>query len=177
MPYQIRSLLSEEDISARVALLANDINTYFKDSQRLVVIGLLRGALVFMADLCRQLTGNVELEVMSVSSYGNGTEPADLKIIQDIRADIEGADVLLVDDIVDTGNTLVSVSCLLAHRKPRRLALAALLDKPSRRQVPIEVQFVGFEIPDVFVVGYGIDYAQQYRHLPYIGQVEPSQNF
>ncbi|MFP4043861.1 MAG: hypoxanthine phosphoribosyltransferase, partial [Rhodosalinus sp.] len=139
---------------------------------KLVVVGLLRGSFVFIADLVRELDLPVEVDFLEASSYGNAMESSrEVRILKDLRGEIEGRDVLVVEDIVDTGHTLAHVLTLLRARRPRRLKCIALLDKPTRREVEVHADWTGFEIPDEFVVGYGIDYAQRNRNLPYIGKV------
>jgi len=137
-----------------------------------VVVGLLRGSFVFIADLVRELDLPVEVDFLEASSYGNGMESSrEVRILKDLRGAIEGRDVLVVEDIVDTGFTLSHVIHLLESRNPARMKTIALLDKPSRREVPIKADWIGFAIPDEFVVGYGIDFAQRNRNLGYIGKV------
>ncbi len=171
--YSIRTMISADAIAARVAALAAEINAHFAGTEKLVVVGLLRGSFVFVADLVRRLDLPVEVDFIEASSYGSGTESSrEVRILKDLRSPVEGLDVLVVEDIVDTGHTLKHVLKLLATRKPNRLEVCALLSKPSRREVEIRAKWIGFEIPDEFVVGYGIDYAQRNRNLPYIGVVE-----
>ncbi|GAM61727.1 hypoxanthine-guanine phosphoribosyltransferase [Vibrio ishigakensis] len=129
-----------------------------------------------MADLSRAVTVNHTVDFMTASSYGNSMESSrDVRILKDLDDDIKGKDVLLVEDIIDTGNTLSKVCEILAIREPNSIQIATLLDKPSRREVKVDVKWIGFEIPDEFVVGVGIDYAQKYRNLPYIGKVVPQE--
>ena len=171
--YTIKPMITADRIAARVEALAAEINAYFAGTEKLVVVGLLRGSYVFIADLARKLELPVEVDFIEASSYGSGTESSrEVRILKDLRSPIEGLDVLVVEDIVDTGHTLKHVLKLLASRKPNRLEVCALLSKPSRREVEIRARWIGFEIPDEFVVGYGIDYAQRNRNLPYIGAVE-----
>ena len=171
--YTINPMITAARIAARVEALAAEINAYFAGTEKLVVVGLLRGSYVFIADLARKLELPVEVDFIEASSYGSGTESSrEVRILKDLRSPIEGLDVLVVEDIVDTGHTLKHVLKLLASRKPNRLEVCALLSKPSRREVEIRARWIGFEIPDEFVVGYGIDYAQRNRNLPYIGAVE-----
>ncbi len=171
--YTIRTMITAAEIAARVEVLAAEINAYFAGTEKLVVVGLLRGSYVFIADLARKLELPVEVDFIEASSYGNTMESSrEVRILKDLRSPIEGLDVLVVEDIVDTGHTLKHVLKLLATRKPNRLEVCALLSKPSRREVEIRAKWIGFEIPDEFVVGYGIDYAQRNRNLPYIGAVE-----
>jgi hypoxanthine phosphoribosyltransferase len=171
--YTVRAMIPAEDIAERVEVLAAEINSHFAGTDKLVVVGLLRGSFVFIADLVRLLNLPVEVDFIEASSYGSGTESTrEVRILKDLRSPIEGRDVLVVEDIVDTGHTLKHVLRLLATHKPTRLEVCALLSKPSRREVEIRAKWVGFEIPDEFVVGYGIDYAQRNRNLPFIGAVE-----
>ena len=171
-PYVIDLMISAKQIAARIEVLAREIKAEFADSDKLVVVGLLRGSFVFIADLVRELDMNVEVDFIETSSYGNATRSSrEVRILKDLRGDIGGRDVLVVEDIVDTGHTLAHVLALLNSRRPARLKTIALLNKPSRREADIAADWIGFEIPDAFVVGYGIDYAQRNRNLPYIGQV------
>jgi len=171
-PYVIDEMISAKTIAARIEALAQEIAQEFADTDKLVVVGLLRGSFVFIADLVRELALPVEVDFLEVSSYGDAMESSrEVRILKDLRGQIEGRDVLVVEDIVDTGYTLSHVTNLLKSRYPRRLRSIALLDKPSRREVEFRADWTGFEIPDEFVVGYGIDYAQRNRNLPYIGKV------
>lgn len=174
-PYVIDQMISAKEIAARIEALAKSIKAEFSGTDRLIVVGLLRGSFVFIADLVRELDLNVEVDFVETSSYGNNmTSSREVRILKDLRGEIEGCDVLVVEDIVDTGHTLTHVLHLLQSRHPARLRTIALLDKPSRREVDIRADWTGFEIPDEFVVGYGIDYAQRNRNLPYIGKVRPT---
>lgn len=171
-PYVVDEMISAKSIAARVEALCKEITAEFAQTEKLVVVGLLRGSFVFIADLVRELHLPVEVDFLEASSYGSGMESSrEVRILKDLRAPIEGRDVLVVEDIVDTGHTMKHVLGLLASRNPARLRSIALLDKPSRREVDIRADWTGFEIPDEFVVGYGIDYAQSNRNLPYIGKV------
>lgn len=171
-PYAIDVLISAKSIAARVESLAREISEHFADTEKLVVVGLLRGSFIFIADLVRELELPVEVDFLEVSSYGNSTESSrEVRILKDLRGEIEGRDLLVVEDIVDTGRTLSHVLDILATRHPKRVEVCALLDKPSRREVEVKARWIGFEIPDKFVVGYGIDYAQRNRNLPHIGAV------
>jgi hypoxanthine phosphoribosyltransferase len=170
--YAIDELISAKAIAARVEALAREISAFYAGTDKLVVVGLLRGSFVFIADLVRELDLPVEVDFLEVSSYGNSTQSSrEVRILKDLRGAIEGRDVLVVEDIVDTGHTLKRVLEILGTRRPARLEACALLDKPSRREVDIRAKWIGFEIPDEFVVGYGIDYAQRNRNLPHIGKV------
>ena len=152
--------------------LAREITDFYRGTDKLVVVGLLRGSFIFIADLVREIGLPVEVDFLEASSYGNATESSrEVRILKDLRGEIEGRDVLVVEDIVDTGFTLSHVLAILRTRRPARLEVCALLDKPSRREVDIKATWTGFEIPDKFVVGYGIDYAQMNRNLPHIGAV------
>jgi len=155
-----------------VESLSREIRDEFSGTNKLVVVGLLRGSFVFIADLVRELDLPVEVDFLEASSYGDGMESSrEVRILKDLRGAIEDRDVLVVEDIVDTGFTLHHVTGLLASRNPARMKTIALLDKPSRREVDIQADWIGFSIQDEFVVGYGIDYAQRNRNLAYIGKV------
>ena len=171
-PYEIEPLISEDEIAGRVRALAGEIDAGFAGTEKLLVVGLLRGSFIFMADLVRCLSVPLEVDFIEASSYGNSTESSrEVRILKDLRGEIEGHDVLVVEDLVDTGHTLDHVLDILRTRRPARLEICTLLSKPARREVKVGVRWVGFEIPDRFVVGYGIDYAQRNRNLPYIGAV------
>lgn len=170
--YVVDELISAKAIAARVEGLAREISAHYADTEKLVVVGLLRGSFIFIADLVRELDLPVEVDFMEASSYGNATESSrEVRILKDLRGEIEGRDVLVVEDIVDTGHTLRHVLDILGTRHPRRIEVCALLNKPSRRETDVKARWVGFDIPDRFVVGYGIDYAQRNRNLPHIGAV------
>ncbi|MCP5038177.1 MAG: hypoxanthine phosphoribosyltransferase [Rhodobacteraceae bacterium] len=171
-PYVIEEMISAKTIAARVEDLSREIHDEFEGTDKLVVVGLLRGSFVFIADLVRELDLPVEVDFIEASSYGNKTESSrEVRILKDLRGEIAGRDVLVVEDIVDTGHTLKHVIGLVNAKGPKRLKTIALLDKPSRREVDISADWIGFEIPDEFVVGYGIDFAQRNRNLSYIGKV------
>lgn len=172
--HHVDVLISEEKVRSRIQELGTQITEFYqqKHIDKLIVVGLLRGSFMFMADLVRELRLPVEIEFMTTSSYGSGmTTNHDVKITQDLNGDIKGEHVLIVEDIIDTGYTLEKVRAILNLREPESLAICTLLDKPSRREVQVPVEWVGFDIPDEFVIGYGIDYAQQYRNLGFIGKV------
>ena len=172
--HHVDVLISEEDVKSRIFALGEEITAFYQGKQinKLIVVGLLRGSFMFMADLVRELKLPIEIEFMTTSSYGSGmTTNHDVRISKDLEGDIRGEHVLIVEDIIDTGYTLAKVREILNLREPASLAICTLLDKPSRREVQVTVEWVGFEIPDEFVVGYGIDYAQRHRHLGYIGKV------
>ncbi|MFO7757503.1 MAG: hypoxanthine phosphoribosyltransferase [Roseovarius sp.] len=170
--YAIDRLISAKSIAARIEALAQEIGAEFAGTEKLVVVGLLRGSFIFIADLVRELSLPVEVDFVETSSYGHAMQSSrEVRILKDLRGDIAGRDVLVVEDIVDTGHTLAHVLHLLQSRRPARLRTIALLDKPSRREADIRADWIGFECPDAFVVGYGIDYAQRNRNLPYIGTV------
>ncbi|WP_339950195.1 hypoxanthine phosphoribosyltransferase [uncultured Albimonas sp.] len=165
-------MISAKSIAARVEAMADEIEAHFASTEKLIVVGLLRGSFVFIADLARELDLPLEVDFIEASSYGAAmTSSREVRILKDLRGEIEGRDVLVVEDIVDTGFTLHHVLHLLEARKPRRLEVCALLDKPSRRETDVQARFTGFTIPDEFVVGYGIDYAQMNRNLSFIGKV------
>jgi hypoxanthine phosphoribosyltransferase len=165
-------LLEEADIQKKVKELGDRISQDYQ-GRELLVIGILKGALIFMADLVRNISLPVTIDFMAVSSYGTSTASSGVvRILRDLDQDIYGKDVLIVEDIVDTGLTLNYLVANLRARQPRTLKVCALLDKPSRRRVEVDAEYIGFSIPDLFVIGYGLDYAEQYRHLPYIAVLE-----
>jgi hypoxanthine phosphoribosyltransferase len=171
-PYVIDKMISAKSIAARVEALSREITAHFAGTDQLIVVGLLRGSFVFIADLVREIDLPIEVDFLEASSYGDGmTSSREVRILKDLRGEIAGRDVLVVEDIVDTGFTLHHVVNLLRSREPARLEVCALLDKPSRREIDMRATWTGFEIPDEFVVGYGIDFAQRNRNLPYIGKV------
>ena len=175
MKHTVEVMIPEQAIATRIAELGKEINEHYRDSgSDMVLVGLLRGSFMFMADLCRAIDVPHEVDFMTASSYGSGmSSTRDVKILKDLDEDIRGKDVLIVEDIIDSGNTLSKVREILQLRQPKSLAICTLLDKPERREVDVNVEYVGFAIPDEFVVGFGIDYAQHYRHLPYLGKVVP----
>ena len=176
MKHTIEVMISEQEVQDRVQQLGKEITEHYKGSENLVMVGLLRGSFIFMADLARAIELTHTVDFMTASSYGNKMESSrDVRILKDLDDDIKGKDVLLVEDIIDTGNTLSKVCEILSIREPNSIQICTLLDKPSRREVNVDVKWIGFEIPDEFVVGVGIDYAQKYRHLPYIGKVIPQE--
>lgn len=166
LPEGIESILiTEEEIRAKVAELGKRISADYRGSKPLLV-GLLKGSFIFLADLARALDIDSEIDFMTVSSYGNSMENSEVRILKDLGEPIQGRDVLIVEDIIDTGLTLSRILELLAARHPRSLKVCTLLNKPSRRKADVEVDYNGFDIDDVFVAGYGIDFAQKYRNLP-----------
>jgi len=161
----LRVLLPAGKIHERIRELGRQIDTDYPDG--VFLVGILKGACFFLADLARAISRPVRLDFIGISSYGKGkTSSGQVKLTRDLDSSIEGADVLIVEDIVDSGVTLSYLTNVLTQRRPRSLRIAALLDKPERRLRPVEVAYVGFEIPDEFVVGYGLDYAEHYRNLP-----------
>lgn len=168
-------LYTEENIEHRVQELADQITRDYPDeSKELVVVGILTGAVMFFVDLTKRIKRPITMEFMQASSYGSETTSSgNVKIIKDLNHSIEGKDVLIVEDIIDTGNTLFNLVNILKKRNPRSLKLVCLLDKKARRVVHIEADYVGFDCDDKFVVGYGLDFNQDYRNLPYIGVVKP----
>lgn len=161
----LRVLISESEIQARVRELGAEIDRDYAEGD-LHLICILKGACFFLADLARALRRDVSVDFMGISSYGKGKSTSgEVKVTRDLDITVEGVDLLIVEDIVDSGVTLNYLIHLLEQRKPRSIRIAALLDKPSRRQRPVEVTYVGFRIPDEFVVGYGLDYAERYRNL------------
>lgn len=168
-------LISEEQINERVDALAAEINAAYADAGQLVLIGVLKGSFIFLADLARRLTVPHRVEFISVSSYGSKeSEVADpVRLIMDVRHAIDGEHVLIVEDIVDTGHTLVYLRRLFEARSPASVGICTLLHKPDRTEAVVHLDYLGFTIPDLWVVGYGLDYAERYRTLPYIGQLPP----
>ena len=166
-------LISSDDIQLRVREMAADIRRDHPDGVHLIAV--LKGAFVFLSDLARAMPGRCSLDFMAVSSYGkNSTSSGQVQLLKDLESGLEGRDVVIVEDIVDTGLTLTYLQDILRARAPRSLRTACLLSKPSRRQVDVRVDYVGFAIEDQFVVGYGLDYAEQYRNLPYIAVLDGS---
>lgn len=167
----IKVLISEEKIQEKVNELAKKIEADYKGKD-IILICILKGSTFFTVDLAKRINGNVKLEFLQVSSYGSGTiSSGNIELRLDLKDSIEGKDVIIVEDIIDTGRTLSYLIELLNKRKPNSLKLCTLLDKPDRRQYDVTVDYVGFEIPDKFVVGYGLDYNELYRNLPYIGYI------
>ncbi len=168
------TLISEQDIDARVAELAAQISSDYADKGELVLIGVLKGAFIFLADLSRRLTIPRHIEFIAVSSYEHGSVPSGaVRLVMDVRASIEGRHVLIVEDIVDTGHTLHYLINMLESRRPASVRACALLHKEHKTEVDIKVDYIGFTIGDEWVVGYGLDFAEQGRTLPYIGVVQP----
>jgi len=167
-----RILITEEQIARRIKSLAREIERDCRGKE-LAVVSLLNGTVVFLADLVRHLNLPLRLDFIGVSSYGAGTESGELVFTKELRMDVCGRDVLLVDDILDTGKTLSKVIPKLEVLKPRRIRTCVLLDKPARRVHDIEADYVGFQIPDFFVIGYGLDFAERYRNLPFVGVLHP----
>jgi hypoxanthine phosphoribosyltransferase len=165
-------LIGRERLAVGVRRLARQLEHDFR-GRDLVIVPLLTGTVLFLADLIRLLSLPLRVDFMGVSSYGAGTESGELVFTKELRMEVRSRDVLLVDDILDTGRTLKRVSERLRALKPRSLKTCVLLDKKSRRIEPIEADYVGFEIPDVFVVGYGLDFAERYRNLPFVGVLKP----
>ena len=163
-------LISADDIQRRVHSLAEEIRRDHPDGVHLVCV--LKGAFVFLADLSRQLPATTTLDFMAVSSYGTSTKSSgQVQVLKDLGSPVEGRDIVIVEDIVDTGLTLTYLQDIIRARSPRHLRTACLLSKPSRRKIDVKVEYVGFSIEDKFVVGYGLDYAEQYRNLPYIAVI------
>ncbi len=167
-------LFTEEQLKERVSQLAAQITADYMDKGSMLLVSVLRGSYIFMADLSRQIKRPLVVDFMSVSSYGSSTASSgQVEIKKDLSDSIEGVHVLVVEDILDSGNTLSYLLQVLSARHPASIRLCTLLDKPERRVKPIWADYVGFTIPDAFVVGYGLDYAERYRNLPYIGILKP----
>ncbi len=168
-----RVLISEEAIQAKVTELGAAISKDY-EGKNLLLVSVLKGSVMFMADLMRAITVPCEIDFMSVSSYGNGVKTSGVvKIDKDLDANLEGKDILLVEDILDSGKTLSYITSLLWMRNPSSIQICTLLDKPERREANVAARYSGFPVPNEFVVGYGLDYAQKYRNLPYIGVLKP----
>ena len=166
-------LISADRIRERVVEMAADIRRDYPNG--LHIVAVLKGAFMFLSDLARAMDGDVSMDFMALSSYAKGTTSSgEVRLLKDLDTTLDGKDVLIVEDIVDTGLTLTYLQEILRARGPRMLRTACLLSKPSRRQVEVNVEYVGFTIEDRFVVGYGLDYAERYRHLPYIGLLDTS---
>ena len=169
----LKVLLSEEEIKARVQEMGDQLYEAFKDKNPMFV-GVLNGCFIFMADLVRAAQLKSELEFIGVSSYKNGTKPSGVvQITRDLQRDISGRNIIIVEDILDSGNTLAFLKNYLMAKGAKSISIVTLLDKPARREKPIVADLSGFEVPDEFVVGYGLDYAQQYRNYPCIGVLKP----
>ena len=174
MEIKVFPLISEEEIQNKVGELADCISKDYAKS-KLLMIGILKGAWIFMADLVRKLTIPVECDFLRASSYGSGTETSGkVRVTLGSSTNIEGKDVLLVEDIVDTGLTLSKIVKALAHYNPKTIKICSLLDKPARHQTNINIDYLGFTVPNKFVVGYGLDYDEKFRYLPYVGYIEKS---
>ena len=172
MAESIKVLVPEEEVDARIRALGEQISKDYEGKQ-IHLICVLKGGVFFMCELAKRITVPVSMDFMCVGSYGDGTKSSGVvRIAKDLDESIEGKDVLIVEDIIDSGNTLYYLMDVLQRRKPAIHHLCTLLDKPDRRVKDVKVDYTGFEIPDEFVVGYGLDYAQKYRNLPYIGVVE-----
>lgn len=162
-------LLTEEQIQEKTRELGAALSAEYKDKFPLA-IGILKGAMPFMADLMKRVDTYIEMDYMDVSSYGNATvSSGEVKIVKDLNTSVEGRDILIIEDIIDSGMTLSYLVDLFKYRKAKSIKLVTLLDKPTGRKVDIKADYVGFEVPDAFVVGYGLDYAEKYRNLPYVG--------
>lgn len=167
-----RILITEEQIARRVRQLTHQLHKDFA-GRDLVIVSLLSGTVMFLADLVRHLSLPLKLDFMGVSSYGAGTESGELVFTKQLRLDVRGRDVLVVDDILDTGRTLKRVVAVLRAHKPKCIKICVLLEKKARRVEKIRADYVGFQIPDLFVVGYGLDFAERYRNLPFVGVLKP----
>jgi len=167
-----REIISQADIDTRVKELGVEITHDYQDSERLLLLGLLRGSVVFLTDLMREIRRPITMDFMSVSSYNKSESSGFVRIDSDHKTNIRGWDVILIDDIVDSGYTIRTVRKLLLDREPRSLKVCALLDKPERHKVDIGIDYLGFSIPDYFVVGYGLDYDEKGRNLPYIAAID-----
>lgn len=177
-PYDFidRVIIPQEDIEKRVKILGETITNDYKGSEKVLLLGLLRGSVVFLTDLMRKIHRPITMDFMSVSSYNKSESSGFVRIDSDHKTNIRGWDVILIDDIVDSGYTIRTVSKLLLDRDPHSLKVCALLDKPERHKVDIHIDYLGFSIPDYFVVGYGLDYDEKGRNLPYIASIDLNKN-
>ncbi len=166
-------LISEESLRDRITQLAQMLNQDYGDKP-VVIVGILNGTILFFADLIRQLTGPIEIDFMGVTSYRNGTSPGNAAITRSLKTDLKDRHVLLVDDILDVGQTLTTIVEEILLQEPKDLRTCVLLEKTARRRYPIAADYIGFSIPDYFVVGYGLDYAERYRNLPYVAVLDDS---
>ncbi|MGX9132876.1 hypoxanthine phosphoribosyltransferase [Rummeliibacillus sp. JY-2-4R] len=167
-------LISEEDLQNKIKELGESLTAEYQDKFPLL-IGVLKGAMPFMADLMKRIDSYVEIDFMDVTSYGNATvSSGEVKIVKDLNTSVEGRDIIIIEDIIDSGLTLSYLVDLFKYRKAKSIKIVTLLDKPSGRKVDLQADYVGFEVPDAFVVGYGLDYAEKYRNLPYIGVLKPA---
>lgn len=164
-----RALITEHDLQQRIAELAKEIDRDYRDQESLLCIGVLKGSVFFMVDLLKKLTVSVKIDFLQTSSYRSGTTPGEVRIRKDVDVAIRGKHVLIIEDIIDTGHTLSTVLGLFRFRGAKSVKLCALLDKHEAREVPVSVDYSGFKIDNVFVVGYGLDLDERYRELPYIG--------
>lgn len=171
MNFKIEKMISEENIAKRTKELAKQIENDYRGKE-LVCIGLLKGSVMFMTELLKNINIELAMDFMKVSSYHGGMDSTGIvKILKDVDMDISGKEVLIIEDIIDTGLTLDNVKKFLMAKQPKTLKVCSLLDKPSRRKVEMKGEYIGFEIPDEFVIGYGLDYDELYRNLPYVGKV------
>lgn len=167
-------LITEEEINTRIKTLAAEMNAVYSDDDLPLLVCILKGAFMFLADLVRHLEFRHEIDFMEISSYGASTKSSGVvRILLDLASSIEGRNVIIVEDIVDTGHTLHYILRNFKTRNPRNVGVATLLNKPSRREIEVPVDFVGFEVPNEFVMGYGLDYDQQYRNVPFVGVLKP----
>ncbi|WP_102693364.1 hypoxanthine phosphoribosyltransferase [Rummeliibacillus pycnus] len=167
-------LISEEELQNKIKELGESLTLEYQDKFPLL-IGVLKGAMPFMADLMKRIDSYVEIDFMDVTSYGNATvSSGEVKIVKDLNTSVEGRDIVIIEDIIDSGLTLSYLVDLFKYRKAKSIKIVTLLDKPSGRKVDLQADYVGFEVPDAFVVGYGLDYAEKYRNLPYIGVLKPA---
>ncbi|MDD7392728.1 hypoxanthine phosphoribosyltransferase [Fusobacterium gastrosuis] len=176
MNYTIETLISREEVESRIKELAKLIETDYKEKD-LICVGLLKGSVMFLSDLIKKISLPLQIDFMNVSSYGSETTSSgNVKVIKDTDIDVRGKDVLIVEDIIDTGITLEYVIGMFKTKGVASVKTCTLLSKPERRKIDVKVDYIGFEVPDKFVIGYGLDYAQKYRNLPYIGAVVFEEN-
>ncbi|CAG7839017.1 hypoxanthine phosphoribosyltransferase [Clostridium novyi B str. ATCC 27606] len=169
-----RVLFSEEELREKVKKMGKEISKDYKGKD-VILVGILKGSVPFMADLMKYIEIPCKIDFMDVSSYGNSTESSGVvRILKDLEFEVEGRDILIIEDIVDTGTTLEYLKTYLKSKNPSSVSVACLLNKPDRRKVEVDVKYLGYEVPDEFLVGYGLDYAEKYRNLPFIGILKES---
>ncbi|ARC54174.1 hypoxanthine phosphoribosyltransferase [Candidatus Riesia pediculicola] len=173
MKETVHFMISEKDIKKRIQEIAKKIADYYRSKKgKLVLVGILKGSFIFISDLCRKIDLPHEIDFMIVSSYRNGFRSNEnVRIIKDLDQNIRKKNIVIVEDVVDSGNTLKKILQILQSRKPKSIKICTLFSKPSKRKVKVSIKWIGYSIQDRFIVGYGIDYSQKYRHLPYIGYV------
>ncbi|OQM34234.1 hypoxanthine phosphoribosyltransferase [bacterium endosymbiont of Pedicinus badii] len=173
MKYNIEVLIPQKEIYRRVLEMGKTISDCYKSKKKILLVGILKGSFIFIADLCRSITIKHEIDFITISSYRNSTfsNKKNIRIVQDLEQNIFGKDIIIIEDIIDSGNTIKKLKHLLFKRKPNSISICCLLNKKETKDISIEANWIGFNIPNTFVVGYGMDYGQKYRNLPFIGKI------